>query len=136
MPPPDVDIDAACTSIERIRERADLVLLSHFGPVAEVGHICELAERRLLDMERHRARRAGASTTISTGSTRRCSRSRALRSTGADSGEEIDMERYDVASSIRMNAMGLIRYWRKRAEREAAELAEVPIALEGNAQDS
>jgi hypothetical protein len=31
-------------------------------------------------------------------------------------------------SSIRMNAMGLIRYWKKRAERDAAELAEVPLA--------
>jgi len=47
-----------------------------------------------------------------------------------DAGEEIDMERYDVLSSIRMNAMGLIRYWKKRAEREAAELAQVPIALD------
>jgi hypothetical protein len=41
------------------------------------------------------------------------------------------MERYDVLSSIRMNAMGLIRYWKKRAERDAAELAEVPLAIGG-----
>jgi glyoxylase-like metal-dependent hydrolase (beta-lactamase superfamily II) len=134
LPPPDVDIEAACTSIERIRERADLVLLSHFGPVAEVDHICGLAEKRLLawsdtvrdalvlddDVERI----AGL-----------------LEAEGAaeyreDSGEEIDLERYDVLSSIRMNAMGLVRYWTKRAEREAAELAEVPIALDGNAQES
>jgi glyoxylase-like metal-dependent hydrolase (beta-lactamase superfamily II) len=134
LPPPDVDIEAACTSIERIRERADLVLLSHFGPVAEVANICGLAERRLLawsdtvrdalvlddDVERI---------------------ARLLEAEGAaeyreDSGEEIDLERYDVLSSIRMNTMGLVRYWTKRAEREAAELAEVPIALDGNAQES
>jgi glyoxylase-like metal-dependent hydrolase (beta-lactamase superfamily II) len=134
MPPPDVDIEAACTSIERIRDRADLVLLSHFGPVAEVDHICELAERRLLawgDTVRHALavdddldRIAGL-----------------LETQGAaeylgDSGEEIDMERYDVLSSVRMNAMGLIRYWKKRAEREAAEFAEVPIAIETDAQES
>jgi glyoxylase-like metal-dependent hydrolase (beta-lactamase superfamily II) len=134
MPPPDVDIEAACASIERIRDRADLVLLSHFGPVAEVDHICELAERRLLawsdtvrdalvrddDLDRitHLLEEQGAD------------------EYRADSGEEVDMERYDVLSSIRMNTMGLVRYWTKRAEREAAELAEVPITLDGTGQES
>jgi glyoxylase-like metal-dependent hydrolase (beta-lactamase superfamily II) len=134
MPPPDVDIEAACTSIERIRDRADLVLLSHFGPVATVDHICELAERRLLawsDTVRDAlvvdddVDRVTALLEVQGAAEYR-----------ADSGKDIDMERYDVLSSIRMNAMGLIRYWRKRAEREAAELAEVPIALDGKAQDS
>ena len=50
-----------------------------------------------------------------------------------DSGEKIDMERYDVLSSVRMNAMGLIRYWKRRAERDAAALEEIPIAIDPQA---
>ena len=38
----------------------------------------------------------------------------------ADAGEDADMERYEMLSSVQVNAMGLIRYWRKRWEREAA----------------
>ena len=41
----------------------------------------------------------------------------------ADAGEGADMERYEMLSSVQVNAMGLIRYWRKRWEREAAESA-------------
>jgi hypothetical protein len=37
------------------------------------------------------------------------------------------MERYDVLSSIKMNAAGLMRYWNKRAERELSA-AEPPGA--------
>lgn len=127
-PPPDFDLELACASIERIRDRGDLLLLSHFGPVVEVDHICELATRRLLawsddvrdalemddDLDRIVAllERRGAA------------------EYQEDSGEEIDMERYDVLSSIRMNAMGIIRYWRKRAEREARELSHVPLAVD------
>jgi hypothetical protein len=29
-----------------------------------------------------------------------------------------------------MNAMGMIRYWRKRAERASQELSEVPLAID------
>ena len=43
---------------------------------------------------------------------------RGAREYREDSGEEIDLDRYDVLSSVRMNVMGLARYWRKRAERE------------------
>ncbi len=134
MPPPDVDIEAALASIQRIRDRADLVLLSHFGPVAEVDQICELAERRLLawsDTVREALaldddldRIAGLLET------------RGATEYREDSGQDIDMERYDVLSSIRMNAMGLSRYWKKRAERDAAELAEVPLAIDLDRQDS
>jgi hypothetical protein len=31
-----------------------------------------------------------------------------------------DRDRYEVLSSMRMNAAGLVRYWRKREERDAA----------------
>jgi glyoxylase-like metal-dependent hydrolase (beta-lactamase superfamily II) len=127
-PPPDFDVELACSSIERIREHGDLLLLSHFGPVAEVDHICEVAQRRILAWS-DTVRR---SLTVGDDLDRVVA---ILERQGAteyreDSGEHIDTERYDVLSSIRMNAMGLIRYWTKRAEREAAELGEVPIAID------
>ena len=127
-PPPDFDVELAASSIARIRARAELLLLSHFGPVTEVDHLCELATDRILawgkvvrdalvvddDLDRIVAllERQGAT------------------EYREDSGEDIDMERYDVLSSIRINAAGLIRYWKKRAEREAAQLAEVPVAID------
>ena len=40
-----------------------------------------------------------------------------------DAGPDADMERYEMLSSVQVNAMGLIRYWRKRWEREAAASA-------------
>ena len=40
-----------------------------------------------------------------------------------DAGGDVDMERYEMLSSVQVNAMGLIRYWRKRWEREAAASA-------------
>src|SRR5206468_798397 len=47
-PPPDIDVEAAVDSIERIRSRARSVLMfSHFGPVREVDEICSLASVRL-----------------------------------------------------------------------------------------
>jgi hypothetical protein len=35
-----------------------------------------------------------------------------------DAGIEIDMERYETLASMRMNAAGLVRYWKKRADAE------------------
>jgi glyoxylase-like metal-dependent hydrolase (beta-lactamase superfamily II) len=125
-PPPDLDVELAVESIARIRRRADLLLLSHFGPVADVAHLCGLAERRI------RSWSDVVRDALETDDDVQRIASLLERQGGAeyreDSGEEIDMERYDVLSSIRMNAMGLIRYWKKRAEREAAELAQVPLA--------
>jgi hypothetical protein len=39
----------------------------------------------------------------------------------ADSGLPFDRGRYDAIGSIRMNAQGLARYWRKRWEREQTQ---------------
>jgi glyoxylase-like metal-dependent hydrolase (beta-lactamase superfamily II) len=119
-PPPEFDIELACASIMRIRERADtMLLLSHFGPVGDVGGICELAAARIRrwgELVRDALRTDDDIDRISA----------LLKDEGAreylqDSGEPIDLERYDILSSIRMNAAGLIRYWKQRAEREAEE---------------
>src|SRR2546427_9391886 len=48
-PPPDIDVELAVQSIERIRQRAESVLMfSHFGPVTEVEELCRIAARRWL----------------------------------------------------------------------------------------
>src|SRR5205085_2561545 len=47
-PPPDIDVELGVESIERIRQRADtLLLFSHFGPVTEVDELCDIAASRL-----------------------------------------------------------------------------------------
>jgi len=121
-PPPDFDIDLAVGSIERIRSRArSILLLSHFGPVTEVEHICELAAARI--------RRWGDVVQRALETTEDVDEIAALlereghREYREDAGEALELERYDVLSSVRVNAMGLIRYWKKRAEREATEAA-------------
>jgi glyoxylase-like metal-dependent hydrolase (beta-lactamase superfamily II) len=127
-PPPDFDLELARASIERIRTRADLLLLSHFGPVAEVDHLCELAQRRLLDWSEdvRKALEAGEELDRVAEILER----RGAAEYREDSGQPIDLERYDVLSSIRMNAAGMIRYWQKRAERAEVELSSVPLAVE------
>jgi glyoxylase-like metal-dependent hydrolase (beta-lactamase superfamily II) len=120
-PPPEFDIEVACDSIRRIEQRATtLLLLSHFGPVADPSAICSLAVERI--------RRWGDIVRQALEADDDLDRITALlehegaREYLEDSGQRIDMARYDVLSSVRMNAAGLIRYWRKRAEHEAEEL--------------
>lgn len=118
-PPPDFDLDLTVESIERIRARArsGLVLFSHFGPVTEVERICDLAVQRT---------RAWAEVVGS--ALRRTDdleeivgflETEARRDVETGSEAPLDLERFETLSSIRMNALGIIRYWKKRAEREA-----------------
>jgi glyoxylase-like metal-dependent hydrolase (beta-lactamase superfamily II) len=117
-PPPEFDVELAVQSIERIRTRgATKLLLSHFGPVPEIERVCSLAIERIRKWAEV-VRDALATTDDIREIARR------LESLGAeeylsDAGTQPDMERYDVLSSVRMNAAGLIRYWKKRAERQA-----------------
>jgi glyoxylase-like metal-dependent hydrolase (beta-lactamase superfamily II) len=117
-PPPEFDIELAVESIERIRERArSTLLLSHFGPVAETEAICELAANRIRGWGEEV--RTALYWTDDLGEIAALLERRGASEYLEDSGEPIDLERYDVLSSIQMNASGLIRYWKKRAEREA-----------------
>jgi glyoxylase-like metal-dependent hydrolase (beta-lactamase superfamily II) len=118
LPPPEVDVEAALASIDRIRGRASGLLTSHFGPIADAAEGCDRAAGRIRSwsetvrrlVERGRDLDAIAD---------------ALGDQAAaehldDSGEPIDPARYDALGSIRMNAAGLERYWRKRREAEDA----------------
>jgi len=120
IPPPDLDVELGIESIERIRARArSALLLSHFGAVTDIDEACEKATERM---------RAWSETvhgaldhTDDVEKIVSLLTEQGAKEYLADAGEPIDMERYDVLSSIRMNALGLIRYWRKREERERAE---------------
>lgn len=120
-PPPEFDIELAVDSIERLRARAQTVLLlSHFGPVPDVDRVCALAVERIRrwgEVVREALRATDDIDEIA-----RLLEREGAREYLADSGQPIDLEKYDVLSSIKMNAAGLIRYWKRRAERETEEL--------------
>ena len=127
LPPPEVDVEAALGSIERIRSRhAPSLLTSHFGPVPDPEEACDAAAARITSwaatvravLERHPG--AGAEEVGTE------LRSLAATEFESEAGRPIELARYDAIGSIAMNAAGLTRYWRKRWEREATEATEEP----------
>lgn len=123
-PPPEFDVELAVASIERIHDRArSSLMLSHFGPMEDVDAACAVAAERIVkwsEIVREALARGQDVDEIAS-----LLGDQGGREYLEDSGEPIDLERYDVLASVRMNAMGLMRYWQKRAEHEAAE-AEAP----------
>jgi glyoxylase-like metal-dependent hydrolase (beta-lactamase superfamily II) len=119
-PPPNFDVEQSLDSIERIRDRARSVLLfAHFGPIEEIDRVCDLAKQRIrgwADAVGNAIHRTDDLDEIESLLEREAARD---VQTGAQA--QIDLERFEFLSSIRMNAMGLIRYWKKRREREAQE---------------
>jgi glyoxylase-like metal-dependent hydrolase (beta-lactamase superfamily II) len=118
-PPPDVDLELGLASIERIRVAARSVLMfSHFGPVRAVEELCRIASSRLEKWARI-VRGAMEETDDIDRIAQILRRDTASEfDDAADPGA--DLGRYEVLSTDRMNAEGLVRYWTKRAEREAA----------------
>jgi glyoxylase-like metal-dependent hydrolase (beta-lactamase superfamily II) len=110
-PPPDIDVELGVQSIQRIRERAEsLLLFSHFGPVSEVDELCDIAARRLrkwADIVREALEETDDLDRVT---------DLLERKTGDEfaSTEAVDRERYEILSGMRMNAAGLVRYWKKR----------------------
>jgi glyoxylase-like metal-dependent hydrolase (beta-lactamase superfamily II) len=118
-PPPDIDVELGVRSIERIRARAESVLLfSHFGPVKDVDELCSIASSRLrrwADIVRDALEQTDDLDRITELLERQTnSEFDAAKAAGI----EIDMARYETLSSMRMNASGLVRYWKKRADTE------------------
>ena len=116
-PPPDYDLELAIASIERIRGRArgSKVLFSHFGPVDEVDRICDLATERF-----HRWTQAVGDAVGDPDDIDEVVRVLEQQSR-ADTGSEatLDLQALETMSSIRLNAMGIAGYWKRR--REAAQ---------------
>ena len=125
-PPPDYDLEQAVATIERIRGRArdTMVLFAHFGPVHEVDRICDLAVERF--------RRWTETVRVAMDSTDDLDEIVAVlerlaqQDVETGSQAELDMQRMETLSSIRMNAMGIVRYWTKRRERETGSSRSEP----------
>lgn len=113
-PPPDIDVELSVDSIRRIRARAGPVLMfSHYGPVEEVDEICELAESRLRKWAGIVREAMGQTSELDR--VAQILRDRTASELSGALGPE-DLERYEILSSVEMNAAGLIRYWTKRGE--------------------
>jgi glyoxylase-like metal-dependent hydrolase (beta-lactamase superfamily II) len=110
-PPPDYDLDLALGSIERIRGAArtgGLVLFAHYGPVAEVDRICDLAASRFRAWTETVAEALERSQDLE--AIVELLRGEALRDVETGAGAAIDLARLETLSSIRMNALGIVRY--------------------------
>ena len=116
-PPPDFDLEQAVDSIERIRRAASgggKLLFAHFGPVEDTERTCDLAVARFsawTERVREAARWAG-----DVEAAVEALRDEARRdvATGADA--QLDLDRLEVLSGIRMNAAGILRYLELRGD--------------------
>jgi glyoxylase-like metal-dependent hydrolase (beta-lactamase superfamily II) len=121
-PPPDIDVELAVESIERMKaRRPSLLMFSHYGPVKEVDELCDLAVSRLKKWAR--IVREAMEETEELDRIAQILRERTAPELNETAHAKVDLERYEVLSSMEMNAAGLVRYWRKRAEREAESSA-------------
>lgn len=121
LPPPEVDVERALESIDRIQAFSPTALLtSHFGPVQDAAQGCQRAARRILDWSQTVHDALQREPNMEPPELLRLLTEQGTREFLEDSGRPIDLARYDVLGSIGMNAAGLTRYWRKRWEREAA----------------
>jgi len=120
LPPPEVDVEAAVTSIDAMRERRPTTLLtSHFGRVPDPDAAFDTAVARIRAWADDVARMLRTDPEASDDLLTATLLGRARTEFESDAGRPFEPERYDVLGSVRMNAQGLSRYWRKRWEREA-----------------
>jgi len=118
-PPPDIDVELAVDSIERIRARAESALMfSHFGPVREVDELCGVAADRIRTWAG--IVREAMDTTDDLDRIAEILAARTSSEFDEAGASEEGRDRYEALSGMRMNAAGLVRYWTKVREREAA----------------
>ena len=108
-PPPEIDVEAWLDSLHTVASWNPAALcLTHFGRVSDVEDQLHRVRTSLLD-NADLARRAGEEEFI-----------RVLEAAGREATDEAAAERLRQAAPTGQLYMGLERYWRKRAEREAA----------------
>ncbi len=110
-PPPEFDVEEAIASIRTIADRArGALLFAHFGAVGEIEATCEEAVATLRRWsERARvAVAAGRDQEAIEAGLAELARDQELALAAGD------RERFEIIGSVRMNALGLSRYWRKR----------------------
>lgn len=106
-PPPDIDVEAWLDSLHTIASwNPQLLCLTHFGPTSEVEDQLHAVRTALADEADHA--RAGEEEFVRAMDAR-------LRAAVGD-----EVAQYEQAAPLDQVYMGLERYWRKRAEREAA----------------
>jgi glyoxylase-like metal-dependent hydrolase (beta-lactamase superfamily II) len=126
-PPPDIDVELAVDSIERIRARAETALMfSHFGPVREVDELCGIAADRIRVWAG--IVRDAMDETDDLDRIAEILAARTAPEFDAVGATADDRDRYETLSSTKTNAAGLVRYWTKRREREQSVDATSPPA--------
>ncbi len=125
LPPPEVDVERALASIAAMRSRRPTALLtSHYGTVPHTDEAFERSVARIRSwadaVEGVLRDHLDASEDTVHGALARLARTEFE----TDAHRPFEEQRYDVLGSIRMNAQGLARYWRKRWEREAGSEAQ------------
>ena len=116
-PPPEFDLELAVSSINKVADRKPTRLLfSHFGPSDDVAHLCSLAVRRVKKW----------TTIVEAALTRTEDPAEIVRILREETAAEVNPispergtgfhDKYELLSSYEMNAQGLIRYVKKRAE--------------------
>ena len=123
-PPPEFDLERYVASIEHIRAAARSILLfAHFGPLHDADATCELAIRRVRDWAGVVEDALRETEDPDELATRLGAAALADIETGSEATLDLEMleDRLRLLSSIRMNAQGLARYWRKRRERAERE---------------
>jgi glyoxylase-like metal-dependent hydrolase (beta-lactamase superfamily II) len=121
LPPPETDLELALESIRRMRMRdPSFLLTSHFGSIAEPETGFVRGAARIRSWAETVRERLDRKPDTSIEELEDLLGQQARQEYELDSGLPFDRARYDAIGSIRMNAQGLARYWRKRWEREAA----------------
>ena len=112
-PPPDIDLEAWRASIARLRALdADILYLTHFGPVADVGghlHDLEWSLRSYASWVREKLHRG-----VDEAALVPLLEAYTEGFLSAQGCEEAALERYALANPAFMSVAGLGRYWRKR----------------------
>jgi glyoxylase-like metal-dependent hydrolase (beta-lactamase superfamily II) len=133
LPPPEVDVELALSSIERIRASTPTALLtSHFGPISDADDGCDRAAQRIIAWSDTVRRAMRVDPGVEPEALADLLLEQAEHEFRIDSTQPFERERYDALGSIAMNAAGLQRYWRKRWEREAGEGAGSEVAGNGS----
>ncbi|MBA3737489.1 MAG: MBL fold metallo-hydrolase [Actinobacteria bacterium] len=124
-PPPEFDLERYVASIERIRAAARSILLfAHFGQLVDAAATCDLAIRRVRDWAAVVEGALRETEDPDELTARLEAAALADIETGAEATLDLAMleDRLRLLSSIKMNAQGLTRYWKRRLDRKDREL--------------
>ena len=122
LPPPEVDVEVALATIEEMRRvHPSTLLTSHFGPVPDPDEGFDVAAERIRRWSDSVREALTEDPPLDEDALVACLTAQAREEFEVDSrGAPFDLERYDALGSIRMNAQGLTRYWRRRRDADAA----------------